>query len=155
MSEVPEYSTKEYWENRTKRGIEANNLRDMIFDDPRFGEYEKRVREQLSLWTKYNVLDLASGYGRYSTQFNRYHGVDFSEEMIKLANEMYGNKSFEVADIKGYTPKEMYDVIFEVNSLHSLQMTPEQFYEQFKDHARVAIACLEADQFTIFEIYRR
>ena len=84
--------------------------------------------------------------------FSDYHGVDFSGEMIKLARKKNPDKLFEIEDIKEFDG-EKYDLIFEVNSLHTLGMSPEDSFNKFRKHARKAIACLECDKFTIFNIY--
>jgi SAM-dependent methyltransferase len=139
--------TSEYWD---KRVIENKNDEiGMIMRDSRIYEYTKRVNEILSSWKDKKVLDLCCGYGRYSEHFSKYLGVDFSKEMIALAKSKY-DKEFVVADIKEYRTGELYDVIFEVNSLHSLGMTEEDFFNKFK---APIVACLEMDKFTIKQGY--
>lgn len=145
MSEA--IGTPEYWDKRV-----IDNKSDemgMIMRDSRIYEYTKRVNEILSAWKGKKVLDLCCGYGRYSEHFDNYLGVDFSKEMIELARQKY-KKDFVVADIKEYRTSELYDVIFEVNSLHSLGMTEEEFFNKFK---APIVACLEMDKFTIKQNY--
>lgn len=136
--------TPEYWNSRVKS---HNNLQDMIFKDIRRDEFWERVDSQIRLWEDKKTIDVCCGYGRFTLD----SGVDFSEEMIKLARGKFPDKNFTNADIKVFKPDKV-DVIYEVNSLHSLGWTPLQFYEHFKGRANI-IACLECDIFTIFQDY--
>lgn len=142
-------STSEYW---TRRVNSIKDKKDVLFLDPRREEYWKRVREQLSLWKKHRVLDVCCGYGQFADIFVDYEGVDFCPEMIEMAYKEYPNKRWLVGDIKSEEFDDQYDIIFEVNSLHSLGWTPDDFFNKFKSHAKV-IACLEADKFTIYNGY--
>ncbi len=127
----------------------------MLFNDHRFSEFSKRVRNELAQWEFADVLDLCCGFGRFAPCFksNLYTGIDFSDEMIKLANERQSNYFFKNADIKSLIPERKYDVIFEVNSLHSLGLSAAEFVERFRPYATRAIVCLEADRFFIEQIY--
>lgn len=140
----------EYWDERVRT---APDLKSMIFIDRRFDEYEARVRAILSGW-KGSALDIACGYGRYSA-FDDYLGVDFSGEMLKLAIEKHPDKLFQQANIKSWKPDRKFDYIFEVNSLRSLGMSQDDFLNLFTPFANKAVACLEADQFFIKQIYDR
>lgn len=139
-----EINTKEYWNNRV---IKSPNEKDMLFLDARREVYWTNVHKQIAKWEG-SKLDLCCGYGQFS-QDGEYLGVDFSEEMIKLAKTKYPDREFKVADVRKYRAKK-YDIIYEVNSLHSMGMTPEEFYNKFKKKAKI-IACLEADSFFIWE----
>lgn len=124
----------------------APNEKDMLFLDPRREQFWERVRTQIEQWKDLSTYDMCCGYG----QFTLHRGVDFSKEMIDLANQK-SQREFLCADVREVDLPPV-DVIYEVNSLHSLGWTPEQFYERFKGKAQV-IACLEADRFTIFHDY--
>lgn len=143
-------STKQYWNLRVKK---VPDLKDMLFIDARRDEYWRRVRETLVIWHNLKVLDVACGYGQFSDLFDHYTGMDFSEEMIRLANEKHPSKTFELLDVAQAEYFSVFDVIFEVNSLRSLGWTAEQFIKKFKPFAKIAVACLEADQFIIHQIY--
>lgn len=146
-----EIATSDYW---NKRVIAAGgNLKDMIFIDPRREDFWERVWGQLSLWEDQDVLDVCCGFGKFSHRFQMYTGLDVSEEMIGLARENYPAKDFHLFDVLNDKYAGMADVVFEVNSLHSLGLTPQEFYDKFKDNARSVVACLECDQFTIFNKY--
>lgn len=133
-----------------RRAKNIGDYKDMIFIDPRREKFWARVDQQLSLWKDYKSLDICCGYGRFTLDT----GADFSAEMLKIAKERYPERAFIEADIKGSRAfVDRRDVIYEVNSLHSLGWTPEQFYAHFKGMAEI-IACLEADRFTIFHDYR-
>lgn len=148
-------TSKEYWEGRVKA---APNLKDMIFVDQRREVFWSRVDKQMESWAAqgFTGLDIACGYGRFSQAFapDKYVGVDFCEGMIKLAQEKYPQHTFVQLDVRApgiITTK--YDIIYEVNCLKSLGMNYEQFIERFTPFAKVAVACLERDRFTIANIY--
>ncbi len=145
-------TTVEYWDTRV---LEARNEDDMIFIDGRRDEFWRRVRRQLQVWRSMYVMDVACGFGKFAAEFEPpyYQGVDFSAEMIKLANEKFPHHEFRRVDIHDDKPYGMRDVIFEVNSLKSLGMTAEQFINKFSPYARMAVACLEADEFRISNVY--
>ena len=73
-----EFQKKEYWEERTRKGREAGNETDVIFEDPRFGVMTDRAIKALAMirpeWT---VLDVCCGYGRFSKYVdqNKYTGM--------------------------------------------------------------------------------
>lgn len=112
------------------------------------------MHRQLVLWRDLVVLDVACGYGKFASNFARfkYTGIDFSEEMIKRADQLDTFKIIQ-ADARTWEVDAQYDVIFEVNALRSLGWSAEQFFEKFGLHARVAVACFEADQFIIKQMY--
>lgn len=143
--------TKEYWNDRVKK---IPDPKDMLFLDGRREDFWQRVRYYLRGMEPGPVLDLCCGYGQFSRLFatNDYLGIDFSKEMIKLAKEKNPNYQFIEHDVKTFIP-EPVDVIFEVNSLRSLGMSAEDFITTFKPYAKRAVACLEADQFIIYQIY--
>lgn len=130
-----------YWDQRVR---EAPNRDDMIFRDPRRDRFWERVRQQIAPWEGLRTLDVCAGFGKFTLD----EGIDFSYEMIELA-KADGVTGIQMADARTYVPNKRYDVIYEVNSLHSLGWTPEQFYEHYGKHADI-VACLECDRFTIF-----
>lgn len=148
---LPDYRTPEYWNSRV---LEAKNDKDMIFIDGRREMFWNRVIAQLSIWRSFHVLDVACGFGKFAECFEPpyYHGIDFSEEMLKLARQRFPYHRFTLGDA-AEAPIGKHDVIFEVNSLKSLGMKPEDFISKFKPYARVAVACLEADGFQIENCY--
>lgn len=150
-------TTSEYWDERVKT---AGNEDDMIFIDGRRSAYWERVRRQLNVWRTHHVLDVACGFGKFAAEFEPpyYRGVDFSEEMLKLARGKFPHHLFlrrSAREVLHELEKggERPDVIFEVNSLRSLGMTAEEFINKFKPYVQVAVACLEADEFRICNVY--
>lgn len=137
--------TVEYWNNRVKT---AGNEKDMIFCDPRREKFWDAVRSQIGQWKDLDSLEVCCGYG----QFTMKEGGDFCPEMLTLARNKYPELTFFELNTKVGNTRE-YQLIYEVNSLHSLGWTPEQFHEKYKGKAQI-IACLEADKFTIFYDYR-
>lgn len=154
MSEVKDYQTSRYWDRRTMDY--KNDRRNMLFRDPRFQEYESRTRSALLQWEDEAVLDVCCGFGRFAKIFkkDKYLGFDFSQEMIKIAEAENPEHQFFQSDVREQAKlTRNYDVVFEVNSLHCLGLSPEEFYEKYKEYAKKCVACLEADRFTVFQIY--
>ncbi len=154
MQELKDYQTAKYWDRRTVDF--KGNRKEMLFRDPRFQEYESRTRSLLLSWNDRAVLDVCCGFGRFAQIFNKdkYLGFDFSQEMIKIAEAENPEHQFFQSDVREQaTLKKSYDIVFEVNSLHCLGLTPEEFFEKYKQYAKQSVACLEADRFTIFQIY--
>lgn len=148
-------TTAAYWDDRVRS---APNRQDMLFLDGRREEYWRRVRFQLGLWAKADVtvLDVACGFGQFANLFTpaKYRGIDFSAEMLRLAEETHPQYPFEQMSAHDvHLAPGAFDVIFEVNSLRSLGMTADDFIKRFLPYANVAVACLEADRFTIENIY--
>lgn len=141
-----EKATKEYWNNRVKT---IPNLRSVVLEAHFFDEFDRRTRELLGLFSNGKACDMGCGYGRLSDVFNRYTGFDFSEEMIALGKKHNPHKDLRVGDLDSLT--EDYDVIFEAMCLSSFEMTPQQFFEKVKGHAKVVICC-EPKEFNIFYV---
>ena len=138
---------KEYWNERARRGGSPEEL---VFASSFLKEYEANTRQFLSMFKDKKVLDVGCGYGRLSDLFNNYKGIDFSEEMVKLANERYPDKDITLGDTH-VDNVDKYDVIFEAMCLSSFDMTPEQFRDKYKDKAKI-IMCLEPNHFSIFYV---
>lgn len=154
MEELKDYQQVNYWDRRVRDY--KNDRRNMLFRDPRFNEYESRTRALLMTWEDSMVLDVCCGYGRFAKIFKKeqYLGFDFSQEMIKIAEAENPEYQFFQSDIREQTKlAKQYDVVFEVNSLHCMGLSPEAFFEKYKGYAKKSVACLEADLFTVFEIY--
>lgn len=124
----------------------------MIFRDPRREEFWRRVRQQLSIWKDVPALDVCCGYGQFADIFEHYTGWDISEEMLKLADHKHPNKTFQSENILDLESVSFSGLVFEVNSLHSLGLTPQEFASKFPK-AKI-VACLECDKFTIFQNYK-
>lgn len=143
-----EKSTKEYWNERVRN---ADNLQDAVYVHQDFEQFDHRTRMMLALFQDKRVLDIGCGWGRLSEQFKGkdYSGVDFSEEMIAKAKELYPDKFFQEWDMAENKMNEKFDVVFECMCLSSFEMTSEQFKEKFK-HLADIIVTIEPDQFTIY-----
>ena len=141
-------ATADYWNKRVK---ETPDLKDMLFKDPRREEFWRRVRAQLSLWKDMPALDVCCGYGQFADMFEDYFGIDISDEMLTIASQRNPDKQFLLKDILGVPKEDHSGLVFEVNSLHSLGLSPQEFANKFSK-AKI-VACLEADVFTIFQNY--
>ena len=134
-----ERANKEYWNERV---LDSKNDRDLVFNSVDFNRFDTETRKILSIYKDAKVLDFGCGYGRMSDMFTNYTGIDFSEEMIKLAKKKYHNKTFIVGDrVEGE-----YDLAFEVMCLSSLGMTAQEFADTCSSPV---VMCFEPKEFTI------
>jgi len=95
---------------------------------------------------------VACGHGRIAELFSpeNYLGIDYSDELIKLAKELHPKYNFAVADGKSFTPDRKYDIIIEVISLGMMNITPREFYDKYKDCANKYVICINGSDTTIF-----
>lgn len=117
-----------------------------VLADTRAGKHDEMVRSFLKQFSNNSALEISCGFGRMANEIPDYRGIDFSEEMIRRAN----NPKCIVADAHEYLPDKNYDVIFEVISLSSLNQTPTEFFERWKKYANKYVICFEVDTFYIF-----
>jgi len=154
-------TTPEYWDKRVKTCLaQGDSDQDLLFRDHRYDEFTRRVEAVLGALREstqaQTVLDVACGFGRFAHCFDpdSYLGVDFSVEMLKLAEERSKGTEyrFMLWDARN-EPDLQYDIIFEVNSLLSLGLTAEEFITKYKPYAKKAVAVLEADFTYISQLY--
>ena len=98
------------------------------------------ARHTMSLFKDCTVLDVGCGYGRLCEIFNpdKYLGIDFSEEMIKLANKKFPQYKFEVQDKLTYVPEKKFDIIF------ALMAGDIKRFEPYANIATITIGSEEA-----------
>lgn len=149
MDEPNERTRKDYWEKRVEEN--QDDLLGMVMVHQHARRHEDLVYGVLNSLGDMSVLDIACGYGRFSRAFSagKYTGIDFSEKMIELANRLNPGKTFLLnsahdADLPAA------DVVFEVISLSSLDLTPIEFFEKYQHLARRMLICFEFDQFYIW-----
>lgn len=137
--------------------MKAKNEKDMLFLDSRREEYWERVRTFLDGWRDGTCLDVCCGFGQFAKMFNpdNYSGIDFSEAMRNLAVKKNNGYLFEAEDGRTFIPRRKYDIVFEVNSLHSMKWDAKGFIEHYKPYANKAVACLEADNFTVYYVKQK
>lgn len=60
-----------------------------------------------------SVIEIACGSGnlaeKFTTNFNNYHGLDYSEHMISIAKEKLPNSKFTQGDMRAFTMNEKFD----------------------------------------------
>jgi trans-aconitate methyltransferase len=141
---IEDRNSKEYWDWRVKS--HKNDEQKMIWygEDWKNKALDLIVEQILTMFEGCTALDLGCGFGRFAQFFDPtlYLGVDFSPEMIKLAKQKYSNYTFEVGDIREYTPKRQYDVIFEVMSGIDFALDHKGFIDTFSPYATVAVICI-------------
>jgi len=87
----------------------------------------KYIENKLNITHFRDVLELGCGVGANSKYlkdyYNHYTGIDYSEEFIKLANNLYAdsNTEFLCGNLKDYSiKKSTFDLIIGVGILHHL-----------------------------------
>lgn len=117
--EVPteDRSSPDYWNWRVRNHKDEKR---MIWygEEYKFDTMEKVANTILSMFENCTALELGCGYGRMCKNFKpeNYLGIDFSEEMIKLAKEKYPDYKFQLADVNTFIPEKNYDIIFDLMS---------------------------------------
>lgn len=101
---------KEFWKNRIAEAETLNELRLSVFNTSRQDWRDINEAHEAILKQFYEpgmkVLDAGCGYGRLSQwiQPEDYIGIDFSEDFIEKAEELYPNNTFLVGDLKDLSP---------------------------------------------------
>lgn len=116
---------KEYAEYLLKKTQKDYNL---IAEE--FSRTRSRIWEELRFFEKYvadneKVLDSGCGNGRLYELFKEktisYYGVDFSEELIKIARKHYPQFKFQVADALNLPfSANFFDKVFSIAVLHHI-----------------------------------
>lgn len=138
---------KEYWNTRVLEleGDKGNMVWSSRFRDGHL----KWFNELISSFKNSPVLDVGCGYGRVSPLFmGEYHGIDFSEEMIRVAKKEYPTKSFEVADAYTYVPEKKYGVIL-VFHLSGLPEREKEIVEHYIRYCTEALIIVYGDRVTV------
>ena len=91
------------------------------------------------------VLEIGSGTGELLNAVKPSYGVgiDFSEDMVKIAKEKYPSLNFICADAEEYESKETFDYIILSDLLSSLQDIQEVFQRlkpAVNEHTRIVIS---------------
>lgn len=96
-----------FWRERIRQAKEAGKERYSVYltsqnDWDKLNEVHKQIIKK-HISRDDSVLDAGCGYGRASEWFRNYHGIDFSPDFIAMAQKMYPNKTFSVADLTALT----------------------------------------------------
>lgn len=130
-----------YWNWRVKSHAHVEKQMIWYGAIDKYDRLTRLVDNVLSTFKDCKVLDVGCGYGRFAHNFKpeNYLGVDFSEEMIKLAQSKYPNYKFLVADVREWKPTERFDVVFEVMAGGQAAK-----FESFADKALVILSPSES-----------
>lgn len=135
-----EKTSKDYWNERV---IEAKeDPQALVYASAGKLQKSQEVGDHLiSLFVKpgQTVLDVGCGYGRYyaavRTVGAQYHGIDFSEEMIKLAKKKFPLENFTVADWRTFEGRD-FDVVFASICRSSTDLSIDEYIQLLKVFAR-------------------
>lgn len=114
---VPEENRNDpnYWNWRVATHLDRE--KEMIWYGAvdKYDRFTNLAEAVLSQFKDKKVLDVGCGYGRFAHIFKpeNYLGVDFSEEMIRLARQKNPGYKFEIQDINTWETEERFDMVFE------------------------------------------
>jgi len=92
----------QYWRERLKAAERLGELYLSVYCTTK-NDWDNicRIHKKIcDLKVKGKVLDVGCGYGRISKWFDDYTGMDFSEDFINKAKQLYPDKNFVVGDAK-------------------------------------------------------
>lgn len=139
---------KEYWD---ERAIEYKDDKDkMVWCSKHIHTHLRWFERMMDIYKNQDCLDIGCGYGRLAHYFEpkKYRGVDFSENLIKIAREDHPEYSFEVADAFEYEPQKQYGVIMAFH-LSLMPEREEEFIKRYRQYAREAIIIVYGDRITV------
>lgn len=132
--EISEGKVLEFFKGRAEKYQDENPYVSMLYQDlnpvlaNERNEYEvNKILPYFNLHPHFNVLDVGCGIGRWGDvldgQIKIYHGTDFSEELIHIANERFKDKNnFSFYNIAAQRISEMnqvrYNLIIVAGVLH-------------------------------------
>lgn len=99
-----EIDSVEFWAKRLQQAKDVGVIHYSVFlANPTL--WARLLKAHLRIINQYikpsdKVLDAGCGYGRMSTVFENYTGVDFSTDFIREAKNMFPDKDFRVADLR-------------------------------------------------------
>lgn len=132
-----EKNHKDYWNGRAAHTKDKMAL---VYNHNQGFARSQEVGEaliKLFVRPQMTVLDLGCGYGRFYTPVTEagglYVGMDFSEEMIKIARVTYPKGEFHVGD--WWELQGKFDIVFECICLSSYDaLDPDCLIEPFAKH---------------------
>lgn len=140
--------TEEYWDNRT---IEyKDDLDKMVWCSKMIHKHYRWFERLMDIYKDQTILDVGCGYGRIAPIFEKekYHGIDFSQNLIDLARQKNPEYLFEKADAYEYNPTKSYGVVLAFH-LSNLPMREKDFIQRYHMFAREAIIIVYADRITV------
>lgn len=95
---------EEYWKDRIEYADKALTPHTSVYDVGG-AEWRRIARTHRDICTKHipidvSVLDAGCGYGRASTWFEDYSGIDFSPDFIEKAKKNHPEKRFSLANLE-------------------------------------------------------
>lgn len=151
----------EFWKVRLKEAWRIGELHKSVYntikEDWEFiCKVHKTICDRIIIG---KVLDVGCGYGRLSEWFrDDYSGIDFSEDFIKKAKELYPRKEFIQGDIKDmpYVDKEFdWAVCISIKEMVERELGLDVWQEMKKEIMRVAkkVLVLEYSNPAVYTTY--
>jgi hypothetical protein len=91
---------------------------------------------------------VAAGHGQFCDLFEpgKYTGIDFCPAMIELARQRHPGYEFHCVKFEERTEADdwrEFDIVFQVNALRSMGMTPDRFRDLAMPFAKMGVLCFE------------
>jgi SAM-dependent methyltransferase len=99
-----EIDTQEFWKKRLVQAKQNGTLHYSVYLAKQ-SLWDRLLKAHLKVIGKLidpsdSILDAGCGYGRMSTYFPNYLGIDLSPDFIEEALKLYPDKKFEVQDLR-------------------------------------------------------
>lgn len=148
----------EFWKERIQNALKEHYTVYVAHEQlwKRINEIHEKILSDI-IPKDSKVLDAGCGYGRWSTKFENYSGVDFSPDFLLMAKKKYPNKEFTQAKLEELPFKDKeFDWAFCVSIKKMIvdNQGEEKWLEMEKELRRVAkkVLILEYETPEIYEI---
>lgn len=156
MIEDGDRTKKEYWDKRIRENKGKEDDLSLVYASGEARLNQEITKRVLQGFADCSVVDVGCGFGRFAPIFDseKYYGFDFSDEMIKMANEKHPSYKFAVADMNDHDIPEA-EIVFQAISLGMFQIQPQDFFEKYKHKAKKAVISIDGTNVIIYPKYDR
>ncbi len=142
------HKTEEYWDERVIKY--KDDLDKMVWVSNHIHKHYKWFSQLMDIYKGQTVLDVGCGYGRIAPLFEKekYHGIDFSQNLLDIAKQKNPDYFFEKADAYTYNPTKQYGVILAFH-LSGMSTRKDEFVQRYHMFAREAIIIVGSDSITV------
>lgn len=131
----------------------------LFYGDKNYAKEAKEIHELLSRYSEKDIvtlLNLGCGTGKHDSELDKLgykiHGIDFSQEMINIANENSKSNNritFEVANVQKFRADRKFDGVISLFHVMSYQNSNKEIIESFQ----TAYESLEKGGIFLFDVW--